>query len=182
MTEIITSIDQTVLESLYAIRDISTVYMLIWITELGGLVVISGLTLCIALALTLKARFAELAGLIISVALSVGAVYTIKHLVERARPNETFQAYIETGFSFPSGHATMALALYGFIVWLLWRNASTVFWRVALPTSAVIIIGIIGFSRLYLGLHWASDVLAGFALAGFFVRLGIIVVKRFERL
>lgn len=182
MTEIITFIDQTVLESLYAIRDISTVYMLIWITELGSKIVIGGLTLCIILVLALRARFVELAGLIISVAGSAGTVYIIKNLVGRARPNETFQAYLETGFSFPSGHATMALALYGFVAWILWHNASTVFWRVALPTAAAIIVGTIGFSRLYLGLHWASDVLAGFALAGFFVWMGIFFIKKFERL
>jgi len=144
--------------------------------------VIGGLTLCISLVLALRARFAELAGLVISVALSAGAVYIIKHLVERARPNETFQAYIETGFSFPSGHATMALVLYGFVAWLLWRNTSTIFWRVALSTTAVIVVGTIGFSRLYLGVHWASDVLAGFFLAGFFVWMGIVIAKRFERL
>lgn len=79
-----------------------------------------------------------------------------KLLVHRFRPEGG--AIVETDFSFPSGHATIAVAFYGFLAYFLFKKTA----KKAIFASALFIILLIGFSRLYLGVHYVSDVLAGY--------------------
>jgi len=174
----IISLDQQILEGLYAIRNPEAVQVLIWITELGSMTIIGGLAFCAGLVFLLRGRIADFAGLVVSVAGSAAAVYLLKEIIHRARPDTMFQAYLETGFSFPSGHAAMSLALYGFLAWFVWRRIPRTGWHVAALPAAAILIGTIGFSRTYLGVHHASDVLGGFLIAGVFVWLGAIATRK----
>jgi undecaprenyl-diphosphatase len=95
--------------------------------------------------------------------------FTIKVLVDRDRPD--FERLVNgTGPSFPSGHVMAAAALYGLVplvVTLYTRNRRI--WWAATVTSAVLIVAI-GASRTYLGVHWLSDVVAGFIVGAFFLR------------
>ncbi|MDA8255318.1 MAG: HAD-IC family P-type ATPase [Betaproteobacteria bacterium] len=84
----------------------------------------------------------------------------IKLALHRPRP-QLMYAGVEQ-FSFPSGHAVMSTAVYGFLAYLLLRRASAT-WRRAGAAATVSLIVLIGFSRLYLGAHWLSDVLGGLA-------------------
>jgi membrane-associated phospholipid phosphatase len=65
----------------------------------------------------------------------------------------------QLGLSFPSGHAMLGMALYGCLGWLLWRHGRHPLWALLLLTWAVLI----GLTRVYLHVHYATDVLAGFA-------------------
>ena len=105
--------------------------------------------------------------------------YALKALVGRARPNGLIPSVIETSFSFPSGHATAAIALYGFIAYILCVLFPTK--KPVVVTSAILLIGSVGFSRLYLGVHFPSDVLAGYILGGLWILIGIAVAERFTR-
>ncbi|RJQ33805.1 phosphatase PAP2 family protein [Candidatus Parcubacteria bacterium] len=174
----IISLDQYILEGLYAMRNPEAVQVLIWITELGSTTFIGGLTISAGLVFLFRGKVAYFTGLAISVAGSAAAVYFLKELFHRARPDTIFQAYLETGFSFPSGHAAMSLALYGFLVWLVWRHIPQTGWRFAALFSAALLIGVIGFSRMYLGVHHASDVLGGFLIAGMFAWLATIATRK----
>ena len=178
----IISLDQQILEGLYAMRNPEVVQALIWITELGSTAVIGGLTLSIGLILLLRGRVAYCTGLAVSVAGSAVAVFLLKEIIHRARPDTIFQAYLETGFSFPSGHATMSFALYGFLTWLAWRLTQRNRWRFAALAIAILFIGTIGFSRAYLGVHYVSDVLGGFLIAGVFVWFATIAVQKVQAL
>jgi len=178
--EFITAFDTRILETLYTLRDPQLAQLFSWITELGSTTVMVALVLLVTGALVLRKRYGELAGFATAM-IGASIVFPLKHIVERARPDEIFQVYLETGFSFPSGHAAKALVFYGFLAWLLARSQSSVWQRTATTASAVFIIGAIGLSRLYLGLHWTSDVLAGFAIGGFFAWLGVFVAKKLER-
>lgn len=86
----------------------------------------------------------------------------LKTLVQRPRP-EGFRLIEETGFSFPSGHSMVAMAFFGLIIWLVWRYEPDRRQRLLLSGAFSIVIIMIGISRIYLGVHYASDVIGGFA-------------------
>lgn len=84
----------------------------------------------------------------------------IKNVVQRPRP-DGFRLVSEWGYSFPSGHSMVAMAFYGFLAWLVWkyeREALTRWFYTFVFAGLILAIGI---SRVYLGVHYASDVLAG---------------------
>jgi len=86
-------------------------------------------------------------------------------------------AFLEKTFSFPSGHSTIAVSFYGFITYVLWRNAKTRLYKIIILTTGIILMAAIGFSRLYLGVHFLSDVIAGYLLGIFWVTIGIGVLQ-----
>lgn len=88
----------------------------------------------------------------------------LKELVQRPRP-EDINLVVETGFSFPSGHSMVAMAFFGLLVWLVWHYEKDRTMRLACCTGFSLIILLIGISRIYLGVHYASDVLAGFCIS-----------------
>ncbi|MDY2777839.1 MAG: phosphatase PAP2 family protein [Collinsella sp.] len=85
----------------------------------------------------------------------------LKELVQRPRP-EGFRLAVESGFSFPSGHSMAAMAFFGLIVWLIWRHEGDRRLRALLSAAFCIVILMVGVSRVYLGVHYASDVVGGF--------------------
>jgi phosphatidylinositol-3-phosphatase len=87
----------------------------------------------------------------------------VKQLVERPRPPAGLALSHATGFAFPSGHATDAAAVYGMLAVLLVRSGRPAA-RVAAWAGAAALVALVGLSRLYLGVHWLSDVVAGAAL------------------
>jgi undecaprenyl-diphosphatase len=90
----------------------------------------------------------------------------IKRLVGRERP--ILERLAEaTGFGFPSGHAMVSSSFYGLIGYLLWINLRGK-WSGAwsIPVVTMLLLAGIGFSRIYLGVHYPSDVFAGFAAGG----------------
>lgn len=88
----------------------------------------------------------------------------LKELVQRPRP-EDINLVVETGFSFPSGHSMVAMAFFGLLVWLVWHHEKDHTMRLACCAGFSLIILLIGISRIYLGVHYASDVLAGFCIS-----------------
>lgn len=92
-----------------------------------------------------------------------GAVLStgLKLFFSKPRPQLWPQLITETSYSFPSGHALGAMVLYGFSAFLLAQRFAAQKWWIY--KIAVLLIGSIGFSRLYLGVHWPTDVLAGYS-------------------
>ncbi|OAS20632.1 phosphatase PAP2 family protein [Paenibacillus oryzisoli] len=105
----------------------------------------------------------------------------LKELFERDRPSPEGWLVEVDSFSFPSGHAMVSILFYGLLTYLLWVNVWQT-WRVAwgIPLIGAIVILCIGLSRIYLGVHYSSDVLAGY-MAGGLVLMGCMQAIRMIR-
>ena len=105
----------------------------------------------------------------------------LKDLACRPRPDEALRLVVVTGWSFPSGHAMNAVALLGLLAWFVWQSDRPRRTRMALCTVLGAVAALVCISRVYLGVHYLSDVLAGACAAGawlvLFTRL-ILVVER----
>jgi undecaprenyl-diphosphatase len=111
------------------------------------------------------------------VTLSVGEsiTYVTKIAVARARPLGSLVT--ETDFSFPSGHAMIAVALYGFLVYMGVKHVRTSWKKRALVSLGVLLVLLIGFSRLYLGVHYMSDVVVGYGIGALALLTGVYVFR-----
>ncbi len=96
--------------------------------------------------------------------LSAGLNQILKHIVQRPRPTE-FRLIDEKGYSFPSGHSMVSAAFYGLLIYLIYKKVKNTYLKTFLITMLVILIISIGVSRIYLGVHYTSDVLAGFLIS-----------------
>ncbi len=105
-----------------------------------------------------------------------------KHIVHRARPDAALSVYSQSGFSFPSGHAMRATVLNGLVAYLLTRSFTSMIARACIITGYLVSVALVSFSRVYLGVHYVSDVLASIFLGGAFLILiicGIEIVTRY---
>jgi membrane-associated phospholipid phosphatase len=111
---------------------------------------------------------------------SISLNVLLKNIFGRPRP---FLPHLveASGLSYPSGHAMISFSFYGLLIYLAWVEIQnkTVRWIVCL--SLLILIHLIGFSRVYLRVHYASDVLAGFALGTVWLIISIYLLKRIEK-
>jgi undecaprenyl-diphosphatase len=107
-------------------------------------------------------------------------MWSAKQLFSRARPDDpVFRTAM--GFSFPSGHAMSAMTFYGLLIYLVWKNVHNVILKWILTFLLVVFIHLIGFSRIYLRVHYASDVMAGFSLGLIWLVLSLLVMHRIEK-
>lgn len=88
----------------------------------------------------------------------------LKLIVQRPRP-EGFRLVEETGYSFPSGHSMVAMAFFGLLIWMIWRYHRRDVMRTIWCIAFGLVIVMVGVSRIYLGVHYASDVIAGFCVS-----------------
>ena len=103
----------------------------------------------------------------------------LKLYFERARPD--LHRLIEIGgYSFPSGHAMNAFSFYSILTFLLWRHVPTKSGRVAVILISSFMIAGIGTSRIYLGVHYPSDVIAGYLASSLWVSTVIWVFQRYQ--
>lgn len=152
------------------------VTLLLWTTELGAIPAI----LAVCVTTTGVLWVAQLSYLVLPLWIAfLGAQlssWSVKYLVGRSRP-EFLDLASATSSSFPSGHSTSSMAVYGFLAFILARHGPSRALSVAATLSLAALILLIGFSRLFLGVHYASDVLGGFLVGGFWLLLAIGVSK-----
>lgn len=106
--------------------------------------------------------------------------FALKEIVQRPRP-EGFRLIAESGYSFPSGHSMVAVAFYGFLIWLIWRFEQDEFYKRLWSLALFFVVVMVGMSRVYLGVHYFSDVIAGYCVAAvWLVIFTRIIVPAFE--
>lgn len=140
---------------------VSALQVIAVLTHLGDLLLVAPLAAVTAAVLLLR-RQRQLAGLWSIALLGILPIDGgLKLLFRRTRPLHDHGFIVEPGWSFPSGHAFGAMVFYGMLAYVLLRLAPR-FHR-AIVAGAVLLIGVIGVSRILLQVHYFSDVLAGYA-------------------
>ena len=99
----------------------------------------------------------------------------IKAVINRARPENSLIA--ADGYAFPSGHATMAIIFFSLLVYSFKDDIRDIYLKNSFILANVIIFLLIGFSRIYLNVHWLSDVIGGYALGMFVLTYMILMLK-----
>ena len=102
----------------------------------------------------------------------------LKHLIARPRPTHSF--YAESLASFPSAHATLAVAFYGLLFYFLISGMQNKLRPKIYYALLILFILLLGFSRLFLGVHFLSDVLAGYLVGVVWLVLGVCTSKNFK--
>ena len=134
-------------------------------SRIGSVAVVYSLTVIVAAALLLLSD--RMAALRLIALMAAAAVVNngIKVFIARARP-EAFFGVLPESYSFASGHALFSGCFYGFIGTLIASRLPDLWQRAAVLAATAMLVGTIGLSRVYLGVHYPTDVIAGFALAG----------------
>lgn len=151
------------------------------VTFFGGGLWAGTVSVLVSVVLGWRKRWRDALVLLTSVAGADLLMEVLKLLVHRPRPDLVRPLIHAGGYSFPSGHATTSVALYLVLALLAFGWVRRWDARICILLSALAVSALIGFSRLYLGVHYVSDVLAGFALGAFWVALCVTAGAAFER-
>ena len=135
--------------------------IMIFTTNIGDPRVL--LVVCVVLSVILVLRHHRAEAMTIAIAGfgALGLNFVLKNLFARTRPELWSRIVDVTNYSFPSGHAMLSMVIYGLLGYLFATRFHR--WRGAIATISTLLILLIGFSRLYLGVHWLTDVMAGYA-------------------
>lgn len=102
----------------------------------------------------------------------------LKIVFQRPRPEE-YRLISESGYSFPSGHSMVSMAFYGLLIYIVYRYVKNVYVKYGLMVILFMLILFIGISRIYLGVHYTSDVMGGFLLSISYLIVFIRVTDKF---
>lgn len=102
----------------------------------------------------------------------------IKNIIRRDRPDKSNWLITESNFSFPSGHSMMATIFYGFLAYLLYKSNLNRNVKIIILIMMLFLILLIGISRIYLGVHYTSDVIGGFLWGSTLLILIINLTKK----
>lgn len=145
------------------------------ITNFGGAITLIGLTIIFLLVMkNKKMSFSILLNLAIATFLNI----FLKNIIQRPRPDD-FRLINETGYSFPSGHSMISMAYYGYLIYLIFKFVKNKKLKTFLITFLCILILTIGLSRIYLGVHYTSDVIAGFVLSVSYLIIYTSIIKKY---
>lgn len=164
--------DQAVFTFLQQLRTPPADQVMVRITELGSVGVLLPLIVAVAAWLAVQRCWRTAGYWLATVASAEIVVQVLKRTLGRHRPLAMYQGVEQ--YSFPSGHATISAVVLVYLAFLLSRGQS-MRWRVGVAAVAAVYVTLVGFSRLYLGAHWMSDVAGGFSFGLAAVALSAIV-------
>ncbi|MFZ2655223.1 MAG: LssY C-terminal domain-containing protein [Victivallales bacterium] len=171
----VTDLDQRVALFLVFFRDAFLVKSFIWISLLGNINVVHAVSLSFIASMLLWNRKRMIWPFLGMIAVCEAVAWFIREGFTRPRPTGVIPAYIEKAHSFPSEHSSLAVLLYGFICYFLVRILLRERPRLCIWTifMTLLLVAMIGLSRLYLGAHYISDVIGGYLIGGICLITGI---------
>ena len=146
-----------------------------FITNFGGAIFI--ITLMITLFILIKDKKIGLS-IFLNLVIATTLNQLLKRILQRPRPTE-YRIIEETGYSFPSGHSMVSMAFYGYLIYLIYKYVKNKYIKWTLIVLLSILICSIGISRIYLGVHYTSDVLGGFLASISYLVIYISAVNKF---
>jgi undecaprenyl-diphosphatase len=152
-----------------------------FISLLASWPVVAGICLFMALYFVRKRSRYRLLALMLTIPVGMLLNGMLKYVFHRSRPAWDDPILMIGSFGFPSGHAMSATLLYGFLAAFGVRKVQAWRWRVLAVLAAGLLVVLIGFSRLYLGVHYLSDVLAGMAAGSAWLALCLTAVGTLRR-
>jgi len=154
--------------------------VMIFITSLGYSIYYGVFVAATILTLLYYRRWLEATGLSICLVGGVVLNVLLKHLFERSRP-DLFRVVVESGYSFPSGHAMVSLCYYGMLAFLFARSIKSGKLRLIVMIDTILLVVAIGVSRIYLGVHYPTDILAGYAAGATWLAFCIALLIWWEK-
>ncbi len=146
-----------------------------FVTNFGGAIFLVVLTITLfVLIKNKKIGISILSNLVIITILN----QLLKRILQRSRPTE-FRIVEETGYSFPSGHSMVSMAFYGYLIYLIYKYVKNKYVKWSSIVLLSILICSIGISRIYLGVHYTSDVLGGFLISISYLIIYISATNKF---
>ncbi len=175
-SKLLLSIDQAFAQFLYSVRIQELAQAFFYFSKLGAFPYVISIALIAGVVYWVKREYVYIISMIIALigtglTVSIGKIY-----FHRIRP-ENFSFYHESLYSFPSGHATTAMAFYGLLFYSIIRDAKNYRSKFKWLMIAILFISLLGFSRLYLCVHYLSDVFAGYSLGLLWLLLAISIVE-----
>lgn len=162
MRDGVTPLDQALCSRIYAMRTETLTAVLKAITYLGNWQTVT--LICIALLFFQKTRRHFGVPLATSCITSTLLYEVLKRIFQRPRPDLSLHLITQGGYSFPSGHSMTGLVFYGLLIVLLWHHVRNPKARAVFTAGFTLLFLTIGFSRVYLGVHYPTDVLGGWSL------------------
>ncbi|AFY57759.1 membrane-associated phospholipid phosphatase [Rivularia sp. PCC 7116] len=156
-----TEFDTAILQSIYEQHTPFLNQIMTGITFLGNGSTLIYLSCLVGIVLLVSRKFASAFTLIIVTSGGIGLNVWLKNIFARVRPALWERIVDAASYSFPSGHAMVSLVVYGFICYLLIANFR--YWSSICLFLTTLLVLAIGFSRLYLGVHYPTDIIAGYA-------------------
>ncbi len=169
-------IDTNIYNLIFKLYSEGTTLVMAFISHLGSVTIL--IMLCVVFAVLQKTRKISL---IVTLNLIISYLINsiIKLIVARPRPNSLPLVY-EEGYSFPSGHAMVCTAFYGFLIYITYKYIKNKALKNSIICGLSLLIFLIGVSRIYLGVHYATDVIGGFLIGILYLVLFIIIVNKIK--
>lgn len=165
-TEILALYDQKITDYVISYRSLRLTNYFIFVTHVGDIYgYLFVLIATVLLSLLVFKHWKYVVQITTVLMLSAVSNLILKRFIDRARPGIEHLVSVET-LSYPSGHAMSAMAFYGFLIYLIYRFKMNIFLKVGIIIILIFLILSIGISRIYLGVHFPSDIAGGF-IAGF---------------
>ena len=179
-TEYLGAIDSKVTQFVFSFRSPTLTDFFIFVTNVGD---VNGYLIILAIMVLVTAfiykKWKYVGQIFLVLLLATASNMVLKRFIDRARPDLEHMVTVET-LSYPSGHAMSAMAFYGFLIYLLYKLRLNLLVKNILILLVALLILSIGISRIYLGVHFPSDILGGFIAGAIWVLFCILLFNLIE--
>lgn len=162
-------IDDKVYQLIAEFINLNNTNIMLIISHLGSAITLIVLTITFCIVLKNKK---DSAYIILNLATVFVLNRILKWIIGRPRPN-VLMLVPEDGYSFPSGHSMVSMGFYGFLIYLTYKNISNKKIKYSIVAFLSLLIVFIGISRIYLGVHYATDVIGGFIIGAIYLAIFI---------
>ncbi len=179
-TETIAKVDESITQSIISYRNPGLTKFFIFMTEVGDIYgYLAVVTIYLLVSRLIFKRWKYVLQTTLVLILAVTSNMMLKRFIDRARPGIEHMVSVET-LSYPSGHAMSAMAFYGFLIYLSTKFRISKFLKTGIIILLSFIILSIGISRIYLGVHFPTDIAGGFIAGLIWVIFCILILNLLE--